>query len=349
MNDRSGHLLVVDDNKVNRLLLERTLLQLGHRVTLAENGKVALDLLGAGSFDLVLLDIEMPEMDGFEVLARLRDDVVLRDIPVIVTSSMEGLDNIVRCIELGADDYLPKPLNTVLLRARLRAMLEKKYLRDQQAELVRRFATPEVAADLRQSGFAIGGRRVEVSVVFVDIRGFTSLAEQLQPEETIELLNDYYTLTFDAITANGGVVNQFIGDGLMALFGAPRPLPDHADSAVRAAVEMVEMMAVFSEGRVAAGQPPVTIGVGIATGEVVAGYTGTDQRATYTCVGDTVNLAARLESYTKEAGSPVVLDGCTAASLTDEVALQSLGSLVVRGKTLPVDAFAVEGLSDRGQ
>ena len=156
-----ARLLVVDDNKVNRLLLTRRLELQGHRVATAENGRVALEMLRRESFDLLLLDIEMPEMDGFQVLEQLVGDRQLRDLPVIVTSSLEGVDNVVRCIELGAEDYLTKPVNPVLLKARIGASLEKKRLRDQQKELVRRFATPEVAQDLQSSGFALGGKRVD--------------------------------------------------------------------------------------------------------------------------------------------------------------------------------------------
>ena len=135
--------------------------------------------------------------------------------------------------------------------------------------------------------------------MFSDIRDFTPLAESQPPEETIELLNTYYTLMFDAISGHGGVVTQMIGDGLMAIFGAPLPLPDHEASAVRAALEMIELIELFSVERVAAGKPAIRIGIGIASGAMVAGYTGTNQRATYTCIGDTVNLAARLEAHTK--------------------------------------------------
>src|SRR5450755_3953225 len=161
---RPARLLVVDDNKVNRLLLTRSLELQGHSVASAENGRVALEMLQHESFDLLLLDMEMPEMDGFQVLEQLVHDPHLRDLPVIVTSSLEGVDHVVRCIELGAADYLMKPVNPVLLKARINASLEKKRLRDQQKELVRRFATPEVAQDLQDSGFALGGRRVRGSV-----------------------------------------------------------------------------------------------------------------------------------------------------------------------------------------
>src|SRR4249919_3845439 len=238
MVDAAARLLIVDDNKVNRLLLSRSVEMQGHRAALAENGRVALEMLRREPYDLLLLDIEMPELDGFAVLEQLKADPQLRDLPVIVTSSMEGLDNVVRCIGLGAEDYLPKPVNAVLLKARIAASLEKKRLRDQQKELVRRFATPEVAQDLQNSGFALGGHRLHATVMFADIRGFTALVESQSPEETIELLNTYYTLMFDAISSHGGVVNQMVGDGLMAIFGAPLPLTNHSGRAVRAALEM---------------------------------------------------------------------------------------------------------------
>jgi CheY-like chemotaxis protein len=131
-DSHAARLLLVDDNKVNRLLLARTLELAGHRVSAAENGRVALAMLRKDAYDLLLLDIEMPEMDGFQVLEQVRGDLALRDVPVIVTSSLEGLDNVVRCIELGAEDYLTKPVNPVLLKARIGASLEKKRLRDQQ-------------------------------------------------------------------------------------------------------------------------------------------------------------------------------------------------------------------------
>ena len=341
MAEDSARLLIVDDNKVNRLLLSRSVELLGHRIALAENGRIALDKLRKEPFDLLLLDIEMPELDGFAVLEQLKVDPKLRDVPVIVTSSVEGLDNIIRCIELGAEDYLPKPVNQVLLKARIGAGLEKKRLRDQQKALVQRFATSEVAEDLLQSGFALGGKRVHASVMFSDIRDFTALVESQGPEETIELLNTYYTLMFDAIGSHGGVVNQMIGDGLMALFGAPHPLDACAVSAVTAALEMFELIRQFNLDRSAAKKPPIRIGVGIATGDVVAGYTGTQQRATYTCIGDPVNLAARLETHTKVAGCGLLIDDATQCALNGSVPTQALGEVPFKGKGAVVDIFAV--------
>ena len=311
MRDAGGHLLIVDDNKVNRLLLSRNVELLGHNASTAENGRVAMEMLKADSFDLLLLDIEMPEMDGFQVLEAIKADTDLRDVPVIVTSSVEGLDNIVRCIELGAEDYLPKPVNKTLLSARVSSCLEKKRLRDEQKRLLERFATTEVAQDLQESGFAIGGKRTEASVLFCDIRGFTSLSEDLAPEATIELLNTFYTLMFEAVTSNGGIVSLMLGDGLMALFGVPQPLENSAQSAVAAGREMFSMIEMLNMERAAEGDDGLRIGVGISTGEVVAGYAGTDDRATYTCIGSTVNLAARLEAQTKVTGSEILVDQAT--------------------------------------
>jgi class 3 adenylate cyclase len=342
--ERSARLLVVDDNKVNRLLLMRAIELQGHRAAGAENGRVALEMLEREPFDLVLLDIAMPEMDGFQVLERLLANSRLRDLPVIVTSAVEGMDSVVRCLELGADDYLRKPVNPVLLKARVNSSLEKKRLRDTQKELLQRFATSEVAQDLEQSGFALGGRHVQATVMFSDIRGFTSLCASQPPDETIELLNTYYTLMFDAISGQGGVVNQMIGDGLMAVFGAPLPLPDAPAAAVRAALDMIEMVALFNAERAMGNKPPIAIGIGIATGEMVAGYTGTQRRATYTCVGDAVNLAARLEAHTKVAQRAILIDQPTRSALPSTVAVQELGPVPIRGRSTPLEVFAVESM-----
>jgi adenylate cyclase len=343
MADQGCRLLVVDDNKVNRLLLSRSLEMLGHRVSTAENGVVALAKLKEESFDLMLLDMEMPEMDGLQVLEHLSRDAKFRDLPVIVTSSLEGVAHVARCIELGAEDYLYKPVNQVLLKARVGSSLEKKRLRDQQKELISRFATSEVAQDLEQSGFTLSGRHVDASVMFCDIRGFTSIVESQSPDETIELLNTYYTLMFDAINGSGGVVNQMIGDGLMAIFGAPLPLADHRGSAVRAALDMIDMIELFNQERSGGDKPPIRIGVGIASGDLIAGYTGTQKRATYTCVGDTVNLAARLEAHTKVAGRRILIDASTRENLDGSLKIVSIGAVALPGKAVPVEVFAVEG------
>lgn len=336
-----GQLLVVDDNKVNRILLARGLEQQGHKVELAENGRQALEKLRTGAFDLVLLDIEMPEMNGYQVLEACLQDDELRNIPIIMTSSLDEIESVVKCVELGAEDYLNKPVNPILLRARVNASLEKKRLRDQQRKLIRTFATKEVAEELLRTGFSLGGHLARASVMFADIRSFTTIAESRSPAEIIEILNDYYALMFEAIAGHGGSVNQMIGDGLMALFGVPVPHEDHCECAVRAALEMLELLAVFNQEQIAMDRPQIKIGIGIATGNVVAGFTGTQHRATYTCIGDTVNLASRIENHTKVAGLPILIDQYTREGLPEEIRIEELGPLLFKGKHQEVNVFSV--------
>jgi len=326
---------------MNRLLLGRSLEQEGHVVAFAEHGREALELLRERPFDVLLLDVLMPELDGYHVLEELQSDVHLRDIPVVMTSALDELDSVVKCVKMGAEDYLTKPINPVLLNARVNASIEKKRLRDQQRELISKFATKEVAEDLLTSGFTLGGKYVDATAMFCDIRSFTSIAEAREPDETIELLNDYYTLMMDAIGGEGGVVNQIVGDGLMAIFGAPVPHQDHRLRAVLAARQMVDLIRLFNVEQATRGKVEIQIGIGVASGRVVAGYTGTLHRATYTCVGDTVNVAARLEAQTKELSRPILIDENTRAGLGDTVSIEPQGELSLKGKLEPVRVYAV--------
>ena len=336
-----AHLLVVDDNKVNRMALSRSLELQGHVVETAENGKEGLEKFQTGSFDLMLLDIEMPVMNGFEVLEACLNDVDLRQIPIIMTSAMEELDAVVKCVELGAEDYLTKPVNPILLRARVNASLEKKRLRDEQRKLFRTFATKEVAEELLRTGFSLGGQMVTASVLVADIRSFTSIAESQDPSDSIELLNQYFSMMFDAVTHNGGIINQIVGDGLLAVFGAPIFYEDHRERAVKAALQMLEQLKLFNEQQLSANKTAIRIGIGIASGRMVAGYTGTHNRAIYTCIGDTVNLADRIEEYTKEALRPLLIDAYTRDGLSEPFKVEDLGKIVFKGKSQAVNVFAV--------
>jgi adenylate cyclase len=343
LSPKPARLLIVDDNKINRMLLSRSLERQGHIVEIAENGRVGLEKLRSGAFDLVLLDIEMPVMNGFEVLEACLNDVELRQIPIIMTSAVDELDAVVKCVELGAEDYLVKPINPVLLRARVNASLEKKRLRDEQRKLFKTFATEEVADELLRTGFSLGGKQVTGSVLFADIRSFTTIAESQEPSESIDLLNQYFSLMFDAITNNGGTVNQLVGDGLLAMFGAPIFYEDHRERAVRAALKMLEQLKVFNQNQLAEGKTVIHIGIGIASGKMVAGYTGTQTRAIYTCIGDTVNLASRIEEYTKEALRPLLIDENTRKGLPENFKVEDLGKVFFKGKNQAVNVFAVEG------
>jgi adenylate cyclase len=335
-------ILIVDDEPFNVDYLEQELEDLNYQTLAATNGQEALDMIRAEQPDLVLLDIMMPIMDGFAVLERVKADPLLRDVPIIIISAMSDLDSVVKGIQRGAEDYLPKPFEPTLLQARIAASLEKKSLRDQQRKLLHTFASEAVAEQLMAGGFSLGGKRIDASIMFTDIRSFTTLSEKRNPAETIEFLNDYFASIFEPIARHGGIVNQIIGDGLMALFGIARNTEDHRTQAVRAGLSMLEALKSFNEGQVAAGKIEVKIGIGIASGSVIAGYAGTQHRATYTCVGDTVNLAARIEAYTKEAGRPLLIDLFTREALPEAIMTQALGSVTFKGKSIPIQIFSVE-------
>jgi adenylate cyclase len=198
-----------------------------------------------------------------------------------------------------------------------------------------------VADELLTAGLALGGKHVDASVMFSDIRAFTSITEALAPAATIDLLNSYYTLMFDAIGGHGGIINQMLGDGLMAIFGAPLPRADHGERAVRAALEMLDLIDGFNREQARRGSVEIRIGIGIASGAIVAGCTGTQQRVTYTCVGDTVNVAAHLESHTKVLGQPILVDENTKRGLPPDIRVEPQGSVQFKTRSQTVTVYAV--------
>lgn len=335
-------ILIVDDEPFNVDYLEQELADMHYNIITAGNGREALDKVKSELPDLILLDIMMPIMDGFMVLGELKADSLLRHIPVIIISAMNDLESVVKGIKQGAEDYLPKPFEPTLLYARIAASLEKKVLRDQQRKLLHTFATEEVAEELMKSGFSLGGRYMEATIMFADIRSFTTYTEQHEAADVVELLNSYFAAMFVPISNHGGIVNQIIGDGLMALFGTLGKSGDHQMQAVLAAIEMMTVLKEFNRKRASEHKAQIEIGIGIASGTVVAGYAGTQHRATYTCVGDTVNLAARIESHTKVLGCPILIDSETRTCLPDSIIVDALGEVTFKGKTIPIEIFSVQ-------
>ena len=283
----------------------------------------------------------MPEMDGYQLLDICLQDSELRNIPIIMTSSHDEIDSVIKCVALGAEDYLSKPVNPILLRARVNASPEKKRLRDDHRRLIRTFADKDVADELMRDGFSLGGKHSVITSMFCDIRDFTTITEANDPADVIELINEYYEIVIETVQAHGGNANQMQGDGLMSFFGAPVYYPDHAQRAVKSALDICTQIAAFNVSQTTKGKLQIAIGVGIATGRVIAGYAGTGTRATYICIGDTVNLSSRLESHTKAVKRQVVIDENTRRRLDDSIDVEPLGEELFKGKTIPVQVYSV--------
>jgi len=339
MMDKRGHILVVDDNRMNRLKLSRGLEQQGHTFALAENGQQALEMVRAQPFDLVLLDIVMPEMDGYQVLEHIKRDSVLRDIPVIVISALDEMESVVKCIKMGAEDYLPKPFNPVLLKARIEACLEKKWLRDQEqaylkelqverekSELLLLNILPKpIAERLKQGESVIADSFVEVTVLFADIVGFTRLSTHMLATELIVLLNEIFC-TFDQLAEYHGLEKiKTIGDAYMAVGGLPTPRSDHAEAVAEMSLDIQSTSAQFKVDN----DKPLSMRIGIHTGPVVAGVIG-KQKFSYDLWGDTVNTAHRMESH--GLSGRIQITATTYERLREKYLCEERGMIQVKGK-----------------
>ena len=306
-----SHILVVDDNETNRDVLGRRLEREGYRVSSAENGRCALEMVRAASYDLVLLDIMMPEIDGYQVLNQMKADPALCDIPVIMISALDQINSVVRCIESGAEDYLNKPFDPVLLRARIGACLEKKRLRDEQKRkhadlelaigeaetqrresesLLRNILPAQIAQELRGRGQVEPRYFEDVTILFSDFVGFTRATENLAAEDLVNLLHTYFT-TFDKIVGRYGLEKlKTIGDSYMLVGGLPERNPSHPVDAVLAAFEMVKAVEDLSSE-----EAPWKVRIGIHTGPVIAGVVGIKKFA-FDIWGESVNFSSRMES-----------------------------------------------------
>jgi adenylate cyclase len=330
----ASRILVVDDNAANRDLLSRRLVREGYRVTAAESGAAALALTAAEDFDLVLLDLMMPGMSGFEVLCRLKADAGTRHVPVIMISALNELDSTVRCIEAGAEDYLPKPFNPVLLRARIGASLEKKRLLDElrtekerSEALLLNILPGSIVERMRRGETVIADHIADATILFSDLVDFTSLAARRSAEETVAVLGDIFC-RFDSLAASYGLEKiKTTGDGYMVAGGLPEARADHALAVAEMAFAMLD--AVENASR-AVGEP-LQLRVGLNSGALIAGVLGT-HKFVYDVWGDTVNTAKRMESY----GLPghVHVSAVTRQALGDAFRFEPRRPLEIKGKGL---------------
>ena len=372
-----GVVLVVDDDEANREVLTRRLGRLGYAVRQAENGRVALEVMAGEPIDLVLLDLNMPEFDGYQVLEARHDDPRLREIPTIMISASADTESVVRCIQMGADDHLGKPFDPVLLEARVGACLEKKRLRDQERELLdtvshqagalaewnetlekrvaeqvdeldrmarlRRFLSPQLADLLITKGddTVLETHRRDIAVLFVDLSGFTAFSETSEPEDVMAVLREFHQELGLLVREYEATVGFFAGDGLMVFWNDPMPCPDPADRAVRMAVALRERFVPLTAGWRKRGHD-LGFAVGVASGYATLGEIGFEGRYEYGVIGSVVNLASRLCDH---AGRDQIFISARAKLAVEDIAdIEEVGDVPLKGFHAPVPVFNVVGL-----
>lgn len=355
-----GCILAVDDLPENRELAERYLSRFGHQVITAASGEDGLRVLEEQPVDVVLLDLMMPDMDGHEVLQRIKQHDTWRAIPVIMISGSQDIEGIITCIEAGADDYLFKPFNPVLLQARIKAGIERKRWHDREEQYRRqlernerfiratfgRYLSDEIVTDIleRPEGLEIGGDLREVTIMMSDIRGFTTLSEQLPPDQVMRMLNRYLATMTEIILTQRGTIDEFIGDAILAVFGAPQQREDDAERAVRCALAMQSAMADINARNRAEGLPELAIGIALNTGQVIAGNIGSERRAKYGFVGHQMNVTSRIEDHCR--GGEILVADSTIMRLDGRCRTSERRELQVRGIDQQVVVHRLEGLRD---
>lgn len=342
----TGRILVVDDNASNRGLLLRQLEREGHQAIEARSGRQALQILDAEEVDLILLDLMMPDMNGLQVLERLKGSERLRDLPVIMISGLQETDSVIRCIEAGAEDYLPKPFDQVLLRARINACLERKHWHDRElgylaqlkAEkeksdaLLRSILPGQIVGRLNGGEVVIADRFEHVTILFCDLVGFTKVAARIAPGQLVENLNRIFS-AFDALAGSLGVEKiKTIGDAYMAAAGLPEVRPDHAEVMAELALRMLETLEGLNQDT----KIRFRARIGMHTGPVVAGVIGMN-KFIYDVWGDTVNVASRLEACSLP-GRIQVLDEMRCA-LEQRYEFDPRGVISLRGRGRMATSF----------
>ena len=367
--EEAAVVLVVDDLEPNRRLLEAVLAPRGYSVHLCGSGEEAMEWLAGRVPDLVLLDVLMPGMDGYEVCRRVRADERTAYVPVVMVTA-SGSEQKLQAIEAGADDFVTKPFDQAELLARVRSLVRVKRYHDtvvRQAEelaawnreleskvsaqveelervgRLRRFLSPQVAGVVMESGDEgfLASHRAEITATFCDLRGFTSFAETSEPEEVMAVLAEYHEALGELVFRFEGTLEHFAGDGLLVFFNDPIPCPDAPDRAVRMAVAMRSRVGHLADGWRRHGHD-LGFGVGIAQGFATLGRVGFEGRYDYAAIGTVTNLSARLSAVA--AAGQILVSQKVAARAGEDVVTRSLGPLELRGISRPVETFEVLGL-----
>jgi class 3 adenylate cyclase len=349
---RKPRVLVVDDDWLNRDVLSTYLTHMGAEVSQATDGMKALEMATTDPPDLILMDQQMPRMDGLEATKYLKAHPATQLVPIVIITAMEGDEEKMKALQAGADDFLTKPYSSPLLMARARALLKIKHLNDQirrRNELLRQvlnaYVAPEVAEAVLtnpEQNLRLGGETRTVTVLFADIRGFTPFSEQHTAAEVIDTLNRIFSALTRVVFRYHGTFDKFLGDAIMAFYGAPVSGPDDALRAVQTALALQE---TFEQLRSEAGGAfsRLGLGIGLHTGDATVGNIGSEQLMDYTVVGDTVNVAKRLTEEAK-AGEVLVSDS-TYQLVREHVSSEWVESRPVKGRSEPVTVYALTRLN----
>jgi len=362
--------LVVDDTPHNVKLLADLLGAKGYAVATAASGEEALAKIAADQPDLILLDVMMPGLSGYDVCQRLRADPATALLPVVLVTSLDPQGERVKGMEAGADDFLPKPINQPELFARVRSLLRVKTLQDEvkcQAEALKewnakleervseqvaqlkgmeqlkRFFAPAVADAIISAGekSILAPHRREISYVFADLRGFTAFTDSAEPEEVEAMLHEFHAAMGALVAEYGGTLDRFAGDGILIFFNDPLPVPDSADRATRMALAMQQRFCDLHRRWSKLGYD-LDLGIGIAQGYATLGAFGYEGRVDYTAIGSVVKLAARL--CDKAGPGEVLIDRKTRAALDDSAQVEALGPTPLDGFAAPVPVFRLTAL-----
>lgn len=318
---KKGHILAVDDEPLNRGVIERIVNRKGHDVTLVASGQEALDKLQDTEFDLVLLDIMMPEIDGIEVLKRIRQKYSMSQLPVIMVSALDDSEKVVELLDLGANDYVTKPIDAKVLQARVATQLDIGLAHKKIAALSEdakrrnklllnlfgRYVSDDVVRNLVSSPRAsnIGSERQHVSLLFADIRDFSKTTERLSPEDAVTMLNNFYDVMIDVVSKYKGTIDKLMGDELLITFGVPRERDDDTERSLACALAMQLAMPEVNQRNKEQRLPEVQIGIGVHCGEVMVGNVGSEKHASFSVIGQEVNLTSSIEA-SAEAGEILI-------------------------------------------